>query len=251
MVGQYRTRRFLARILRNYVGNYHSQPIEKKHVVSNAAARQRHRREVGKREEVMRGVRLEDWKKTVSTSLVGEGEIDVIFCHSYCMAADGLRLTPMSQGCVERTIRIAKERNIPLVVFSNAYETWAEESRHKDEMVRQAGLDAGRVRHIPSITNTYDEIRKLKDLLSPKRDVRIAMVADEDHIPRILYAMRLFWPDAKVIPVPVRCARFERSLEPSLVKSIRLGHRSLWVLWNILGYVLLAITNRPTFASWD
>jgi len=199
----------------------------------------------------MRGIRLEDWKKTLPTSLAGEKGIDVVFCHSYCLAEDGLRLTSMSQGCVEETIRIAKEHNIPLVVFSNAYETWAEEARHKDKMARQAGLDSGRIRHVPSITNTYDEIRKLKDLLSSKRGLRIAMVADEDHIPRIRYAMRLFWPDAEVISVPVRCARFERSLEPSLVKSIRLGHRSLWVLWNIVGYVLLAITNRPTFASWD
>lgn len=181
-----------------------------------------------------------DWK-CYATLALPDIPLDAIFCHSYCLTTDRSRLTTMTTGCVEKTLGIAKRRNIPLVLFSNAYDTWAIEARFKDEMATRSGVDISRVCHLSDITNTYDEIRKLKGVLLLAGGRRVAIVADRDHMPRILYAIRLLLPEVQAHPVSVRCKKFERSLEPSRIKSIRLGHRSLWVLWNILGYILLAL----------
>ncbi len=188
-------------------------------------------------------MRLSDWKHYPPSSLPSI-PIDAVFCHSYNLTTDRSRLTFMSTGCVTTALAVATERGIPLIIFSNAYDTWLAEARLKNDMARTAGVDPARVRHLERVFDTYDEIRNLGAIISATGGRRIAVVADRDHMPRILYATRLLLHGVAVHPISVRCTRFERTLEPSWVKSVRLGHRGLWILWNVAGYALLALAPR-------
>lgn len=165
------------------------------------------------------------------------GEVDIVYAPSYGLTWDRSRLTAINAACVKVALRQAN--NNTKVILSCAYPVLAEqEARLKKELALTSGLAEDRLLLIKGSSNSYQEILKLLEISNLRVNINsILIVAEKFHLPRLIAALRWLAPNRLIYWRSVS-ARFEVAREPSVIKSIRAGYKTLWILWNILLYPL-------------
>ncbi len=115
------------------------------------------------------------------------------------------------------------------IAFSTAYEWHKEEAELKQELGREYGIADDKVIIIPFVTQSYDEVTKLFDIVA-NSDAEIIVVAQKYHAKRAAKALKFLFKNVKVVKVS---AGVERQLDPSWLKSILCSSTKLnFILWN-------------------
>lgn len=184
---------------------------------------------------------------TVKYHLPGGTQPSAILAHSYCMTWNKEELAPPTQAVVEEAIRMKQEIGDKVkLVLSNAYPDLSEEEKAmKEAMLREAEIALNDVTFI-EINNTYDEIEGINRVLEGVQKKVFMVIADQYHMPRSLQAIQAGMDgDAEIYwkSVAPKNYKITREIFPNAsakekvigaIKSIRLGFKSLWIIWNRL-----------------
>lgn len=175
-----------------------------------------------------------------------------VFVPAYCLRRNELSLTAMSEQATRIAAQLVKENAASHIILSTAYKTWYMEKSLKIEVLGkcnpQYNLEGNplrkAIRVIPQVTDNYDEAQKTKAVLEELGAARLIVVADKWHLPRALKAFKAFLPEISVIGFHFTTPKYEMTLEPSRIKSIRAGYAPLWILWNIAFDILTPLMLR-------
>lgn len=163
------------------------------------------------------------------------GEVDAIFCPSYCLTRNGMDLTIMNRCCILRVTDMVSRYNNPRVIFSNAYEEFSEkEIELRKKILEQFRVDMKNVWLIAPVVSTYDEVNQLRLAVKSFRIRSLLVVAEAYHMKRVLAVIRHFIPEVEVFWTSVECPKFEATAEPSNIKSFRISNETLWIVWNVI-----------------
>lgn len=179
-----------------------------------------------------------------------KAHIDTIVVHSYCLTWNKKHLSSSTNACVAKAIELKKQfdpieekRNRIRLLISNAYpELSVIEKSFKDRIFANEGIPKEDITHINDITDTHDEIRRICDIVEQTHSRALLVIADRYHLSRSLPAFHSELPkDVSLYGFPVTPDRYEITREIGgplgligIIKSIRLGFKSLWIIWNFL-----------------
>ncbi|MES2059977.1 MAG: ElyC/SanA/YdcF family protein [Patescibacteria group bacterium] len=126
------------------------------------------------------------------------------------------------------------------VAISCAYRTWMIEEDQTLSVLRGMGVNPRHVHTVREVTDSMDEIAKLRQIVESLGIDEIILVAEEWHAKRAAMILRAEFFEIQIKVVAFRTPKFERTLEPHpnpilrFVKSARTGTWPTWVLWNLL-----------------
>ena len=161
-----------------------------------------------------------------------KGSVDIIYCPSYNMVWNCSRLTALTRACVMTALQY-KDCSVQFI-FSNAYVDYCrKEADFKSALLQEFGVELGRVSYLYNVSDTYEEIREALSTLKGLRAQSVLIIAEHYHMPRLLRAWGKMAPELEVYWRSVK-EKYEITREPSLIKSVRMGYKSLWVIWNLL-----------------
>ncbi len=175
----------------------------------------------------------------LANRLPQEGNADAIYVPGLCVTYDRQRLTSLNSACMEEAMRYMR-RGVKHLVFSGAYSGRAlkQELVLRRKIVEKNCVRSDAVREIHGIVDTYDELTKLALVLKELGAKSVLFVSDEYHMPRLVLWARSQLRGIELFHVSVRPSAYEFPWEPNLLKVFRFGVRPLWILWNVLFYIL-------------
>ncbi len=163
-------------------------------------------------------------------------EVDIVYVPAYGLVWNKSRLTAINTACVKAAVCQAGKKS--KVVFSCAYPILEDlEGNARKSLAIASGLDENRIILFKDIGNSYEEVLKLLEIYGNLEAKNILIVAERFHLPRVISSLRLMKPDVQLYWLSIS-APFEIAREPSVIKSVRMGFKILWILWNVLLYPL-------------
>jgi uncharacterized SAM-binding protein YcdF (DUF218 family) len=157
----------------------------------------------------------------------------VVFVPSYCLTRNQLSLTVMNKEAMEYAAPIVIRENAEIII-STAYEVWNKEAELRIDLLEKLGLSKKQIRVVGGVTNSYGEIQKAKDIILKNNFEKIIIVAEKWHSPRVLKIFQILFPNLGIRLQSFQTSKFEMTYEPSIIKSLRIGWKITWILWNKL-----------------
>ncbi len=165
------------------------------------------------------------------------------FVPSYCLKHRNPEL--LGEMSIDSTLMakdLFEKGVISEIILSLSYATWFKELNLKLELLK--GIASEKIHVISETTDSYDETRRAGVILEKLGADAVILMAEEWHAPRAVNAFMISFPKlivgAKTFPVRV----YERTLEPSRIKSIRSRFKCLWIAWQLLFELLTPIMAR-------
>lgn len=185
------------------------------------------------------------FKRLVTVSdCLPSAQADAVCCLSYCLNTDGSDLTQASRLCAQKGIELIKKDYARQIIFSNCYTTWQKELAIKLKMAGTEGTIQDRITFLAGIASSYEEANHIKRILDDMGARTLILVADGWHMKRALDIFSREMSKIRIFRQSVWPEKYERTLEPSLIKSIRFSYRPLWIAWNIIFYFLTPLLVR-------
>ena len=170
-----------------------------------------------------------------------QSKVDAVFVPALCTSWDEMRLSKMCEQSVITAGKFAKENNAKLILSNSNLKLGDLERRYKVNLLKKKKFklsDAIYILPKENVTNTYDEVERLSKLNKKTKFKKIAVVGEQWHMPRIIYALNKMMPNVEFIPVPFESKNYEAlNTKPSL-KGIFASTKLSWIIYNVFSYLL-------------
>jgi uncharacterized SAM-binding protein YcdF (DUF218 family) len=177
--------------------------------------------------------------------LPANGVVDAIYVPGFCLKRDKKGLTALNTVCMEEALRQMRSCHAKHLIISGCYDgdVMEEELRLRRDMANRFGFGS-QVHELRGITNTDDELQKLRFALKSLGAYDVLFVSDQYHMPRLVRWAERRLPETWLFHVSVRPESYDFAYEPSLIKTLRSGIKPLWILWNVLLYFATPLLLR-------
>lgn len=148
---------------------------------------------------------------------------------------DAKHLTPMSRTAIETAAIAVSATGANALIVSASYDTAQKECDLYMKYAVASGVEPDKIHALIGVTNSYDEASRAVKKAVELEAEKLVVVAEWWHAARSEKAFRSVCPEGlalKILPFPTMS--FERTLEPSAIKSWRTNWKLTWILWNVL-----------------
>lgn len=168
--------------------------------------------------------------------------VDAIYVPGFGLTYDKRRLTALNRACMEKAIQQMQD-GTKYFIFSGCYSGKAlkRELTLRRGLANDGGISNKVILEIGGVVDTEDELSKLASVLNTFGAKNVLLVSDEYHMPRLVRWARLLLPGIEIFHLSVRPPAYEFAWEPNPLKVIRSGIKPLWILWNLLLYLVTPI----------
>ena len=160
-----------------------------------------------------------------------------VFVHSYCLNSEGKRPTNMAIVAIEIAVNLALEKLADYLIVAAAYDTAKHECDIYTQYAIRMGVAKENIHALLGIRNSYDEAERAIALAEKLRVNKLIVVAESWHLPRSKKAFQKRLPEGMELEMcefHLPSIDYERTLEPSKIKSWRAKYEWSWILWNKL-----------------
>ncbi|MEK7616315.1 MAG: ElyC/SanA/YdcF family protein [Patescibacteria group bacterium] len=142
-------------------------------------------------------------------------------------------LSAMGSACWSQALELLKSGRASRIVCANALEEyWQTEAELRFQMADARGISRDSIVPRGPVTSTRDEVRLVKPELEGA--ARIIVVADHDHMARVLKTLREILSGVELDPVSTRPERYDPLLETSWIKLVT----SAGLPWRLRNFLL-------------